>query len=585
MNFNSTIDDVVLEQSTQPQNIAEKPFLVKEWSNPLYDTNTSSNYSSNQIIFDTTTLSNSGKLTNYAEGLIALPLVIKISANAITGGAVVALNEKSDFMLALKNSHVQILHSLSITLNNIDIVQNVPLTNAYLTFVQHSELSSDDEFLNAPLTGYAKDSSGSWYYATPTAGAGTTTLTGNTMGVGIGNNCNFKGPQQGTETAENYNSGMLERQKLFAKQYELGRTAVLGAKADQTLKESGTSYVKNDGGIKYIYYDCYLRLKDICPNLFNNLPMAKGMKFKFVLTLNNNISFKFKKLTTGFIQYDHSQFSNVTSQTNPLMVSAHANAYTAYKTELTGGNFVSAQDDQLVGQGLSAIPNGTEITISMRIGQNTEAHHRQQCILYVPSYTMSPKYELDYFSESRRVRKIHYTELEYQTFTARPGMSFNAELSSSCVRPKRLIMIPFLARDANEGLDPLSSPFTTEPATTSPCIISNFNCQIANVNLFPNDITYTYDTYLQQLNGQSGLNANLVNGLVSSRINMTDFQNNYHYIVCDLSRRSSDLDLVAVNIRVRGRVSSPKNIDFHCFIERERIIEIDVMTGALINRY
>ncbi|MFO0414310.1 MAG: hypothetical protein ACK50E_01550, partial [Bacteroidota bacterium] len=81
MSFNTTVDNIVHAQSTQPENIAEKPFVSKEWSNPIFDTNTSANYASNQVIFDTTTLSNSGTLVNYAEGLIALPIVIRVSSS------------------------------------------------------------------------------------------------------------------------------------------------------------------------------------------------------------------------------------------------------------------------------------------------------------------------------------------------------------------------------------------------------------------------------------------------------------------------------------------------------------------------
>jgi hypothetical protein len=222
----------------------------------------------------------------------------------------------------------------------------------------------------------------------------------------------------------------------------------------------------------------------------------------------------------------------------------------------------------------------------MRIGVNIVQHQRPQCILYVPSYRMNPKYELEYFSQSQRIRKVHYTELEYQSFTTGSGQ-FNAELSSSCVRPKRLILIPILTNDSNFGLNPISSPFTCEPACTSPCNITNFNCAISNVNLFPNEITYSYDHYLQALNGQSGVNGNIVNGLVSSRINLVDFQNIYHYIVCDLSRRTPEQDLTSVSIRVRGTIIAAlnKKYEIHAFIEREKIIEIDVMTGALINRY
>jgi hypothetical protein len=82
MSFNTTIDNLVYSSVTQPENIAEKPFVSKEWTNPIFDTNTSATYNSNQIIFDSTTLANSGQLPNYAEGMIILPMVIRAHASA-----------------------------------------------------------------------------------------------------------------------------------------------------------------------------------------------------------------------------------------------------------------------------------------------------------------------------------------------------------------------------------------------------------------------------------------------------------------------------------------------------------------------
>ena len=611
MSFNTTIDDVVFQQTTQPENIAEKPFIQKEWSNPIYDTNTSSNYNSNQVIFDTTTLSNSGTFVNYSEGMIIIPNVVRITKTAGTGGGSSDWTNGtlagSDFMTAFKNSNVQFLHSISITYNNIDIVQSVPMTNAYLSFIQHSELSLDDEFLNGPLTGYAKDNSSSWYYNAPTVAANV--LTGDSRGCGIGNNCNFSFIK-GTSLNDTSNEGMYQRQKFINKSESTDRVAVYGNPATTSVRSTAKNFIQNTTMAKYIYYDCVLRLKDICPNLFKNLPMAKGMRLKITLTLNNNIGFSFSKNANGNFIYDFSTFQNVTSATNPIMISASYNTYTANTGTLfapstvnanvanNAGNYCYAANGinlnaALIPCGSSTLPIDATATysVSLKIGSLALSgdvggtHPRSQCILYVPSYRMSPIYEKQYFSESTRIKKIHYTELEYQSFTVNGGSSFNHELSSSCVRPKRLILIPFLNSTANFGLNPISSPFATEPATTSPCIVTNFNCQIANINIYPNDINYSYDHYLQELNGQSGVNANMVNGLVSSRINLVDFENNYGYIVCDLSRRMPEQDLISVSIRVRGTVQSPLQIDFHAFIEKEKIIEIDVMTGALINRY
>lgn len=37
MPFNTTIDNIVYEASTQPENVTEKVFIQKEWNNPVFD--------------------------------------------------------------------------------------------------------------------------------------------------------------------------------------------------------------------------------------------------------------------------------------------------------------------------------------------------------------------------------------------------------------------------------------------------------------------------------------------------------------------------------------------------------------------
>jgi hypothetical protein len=580
MSFNTTIDNLVYEATTQPENVAEKVFVQKEWNNPVYDTNTSAEYSTNQIQFDTTTLMNCGSLVSYREGVILLPLVIKITSNnAANNWTNTAGLVNTDFMISLKNSHTNLVQSIAVNMNNQDILQPVPLSNAYLTFIQHSELSFEDELLNAPLHGYCKDSSQSWSYEAISATANGR-MTGTAKGVGISNNSNAS-IYPSLNSNEAYNEGLVRRQQLINKFTNQKKTDILGT-VDRN-KQEAKSYIENQDGGKYIYYVATLRLQDIQPHFFPNFPLTQGVKFKITLTLNNNVTFKFQKNAAGRLIFNNDSFGNVTSPTNPLMIAASYDDSQVVSNGVAITEITTTSALQPCGTATLKCNDADEYTVSMRLGKNTNSGALTQCILYCPTYRMNPKYEVQYFQQNR-IRKIHYTELEYQSFTAKPVGSFNVELSSTCVRPKRLIMVGFLDSDANGGINPLSSPFASEPATTSPFVLTQFNCSISSNNVYPNDITYSYDNFLQNLNGQTGINSNLVNGLVSSRINLIDFQNNYHYIVVDLSRRLPEFDMVSNSIRVRGALQSPKNIVFHCYIEKERIIEVDIMTGALISR-
>mmetsp|Transcript_4436 Transcript_4436/g.4448 ORF Transcript_4436/g.4448 Transcript_4436/m.4448 type:complete len:518 (-) Transcript_4436:2192-3745(-) len=489
----------------------------------------------------------------------------------------------TDFMLGLKNSHLNLVHSVAININNQDILQPQPFSNSYLIFRQHAELSYEDELLNAPLHGYCKDNSESWSFIAGTINNGI--VTGTSKGAGICNNVNGTNAFAVDVNATS-NEGLRRRHALIQKLGSVnGKATILGDL--EANKPEGKNYIENiDGanGGKYIYYNVFLRLVDLMPDFFSNFPMSKGIKFKITLTLNNNVSFKFQKNAAGNLIFDPANFSNVTSATNPLMLSA------SYNTNVspTAANTIAqiAVSNTITPSGCATLlaADANTYTVSMKIGKNNGVQGAlTQCVLYCPVYRMNPTFEEKYFKENR-IQKIHYTELEYQSFTAKTLNQFNVELSSTCVRPKRLIMIGVLPPAANYGIDPMSSPFASEPSTTSPFVLSAFNCAVSNNNLYPNDITYSYDNFLQNLNGQTGINSNLVKGLVSSRINLNDFQNNYHYIVVDLSRRPTSMDMVSNSIRVRGQIKSPLDIVFHCFIEKERVIEIDVMTGALLKR-
>lgn len=264
---------------------------------------------------------NCGSFVGYGEGVIILPMVIRVSSSNGTNDWTNANLDNTDFMLAFKNSHIHLVHLVAINLNNIDILQPVPLSNAYLTFIQHSELSYEDELLNALLHGYCKDSANSWSYEIGANVNGV--VTGTSRGAGICNNANMTFIHS-TQHNDVWNEGMLRRQKLVNK-YSTDKQAVLGNIARNKMEAK--NYVDNDTDGKYYYYNVILRLKDLQLHFFPNFPLTMGTKFKITLILNNNVTFTFQKTLAGLLKFDTTKFSNVTSATNPLMIAASYNTY------------------------------------------------------------------------------------------------------------------------------------------------------------------------------------------------------------------------------------------------------------------
>jgi hypothetical protein len=169
------------------------------------------------------------------------------------------------------------------------------------------------------LHGYCKDGSESWSFHSA----------GNSRGIDLCNNV-IGSNAFAVDINSTSNEGLRRRHALIQKLGAVnGKDAVLGSLAINS--QEAKNYIENEDGAqggKYIYNTCFLRLTDLVPDLFTRFPMTKGVKFKITLTLNNNVSFQFQKNTAGALLFDPTKFNNVTSPTNPLLLSASYNRNT-----------------------------------------------------------------------------------------------------------------------------------------------------------------------------------------------------------------------------------------------------------------
>ena len=123
-NHEFTIDNAVYNMVTRDE-VVEKPFLSKSLMY-VADNNPSSTYSTNQVTFTTEVLSNNGKYNSYAEGFISIPNVIAVTGTLPAGKTWANLG--TDLLLAMKNSNVNLLHSMKVDYNN---GQGVDYINTY----------------------------------------------------------------------------------------------------------------------------------------------------------------------------------------------------------------------------------------------------------------------------------------------------------------------------------------------------------------------------------------------------------------------------------------------------------------------
>jgi hypothetical protein len=506
----ATQDNVSYEwsKSLESSKVAEKPYLKKEL---LYVINQGGNdFSSNQVNFETTSLSNNGKFCDYRNGFISIPLVCSVKQNATAAGAAVKDMSAFEQLISFKSSNVNMIHSLSIDYNNTNVVQHNPNINALMVFNQHTTLGLNDIEINKH-TGYYKHNSDKWKYV---------------LGKGLINN-----------TSADYES-------VFYKQAD--KSAILSS---VDMQKKGENVFETSGAndeVQYYYYDCIIRLKDI--PFFQKMPFVNGANLKINIILN---------------QFDMT------------ITRGAAGVVTAVSSTMKGNTCpIIRNEKELTADHIE--------TISLKVVKNGAGNHNKtQCRLYVPTYTMNKVFEDTYYALKQK--KVVYEDCYTQVI--RGKQNFQELLTNSLARMTRLVIVPVLSGSNNGTLtiNPLHSPFTQEPSYCSPYLLENFNVQISGSNIYQQNQEYSYEMYLNEMNGAYGVNANMVDGTSSSVISLRDYHNTYGYIVVDLSRRLPHDNNTPMSVQIQGKFANDKDYDLYCFICYEKDITLDLSTGGLVS--
>lgn len=571
-------DTLLFEQSTEQQGTPE-PFISRQVVQVL-DQN-GGNYNG-QIQIDTSSLSNSGKYASYGEAYLVIPLVTRLTATGATaGGALTGVD--CPLGVGLKCGSHQLIHSLSVSYNNSDVVQLTPYNNFYVQYKLMSSMSWDDVRKIGPSIGFYPDTADTFYYR---VGAGGTT--GDRSGYGMCNNRNY--PYGGAVTSTSTgltaadtaapNAGLLQRQRWNNVSHD---TAPITTLMDETnAKALGKNlYMEDDGTYSKVWYTlAKIRLKDL-HSFFEQLPLVKGAFLS--IRLNTNTA---------------SNTINITSDGTAANAIVYCSA-----TTISGGTTPHMLTSGYTNNGLNALVAAAgalaaatyEFTLKSSIGSDTaltstfQSHPAwgAQCRLFVPMYQMSPIKEEQYLSLNRTKKIVYQDIYSYQTDVT-AGDPFNVLLTNGIPNPTTVVCIPITAASSNgvhktfatHKVAGHQSPFSAEPGTTSPFgALTDFNVQVAGINMFTQNEVYDFEQFMNELSSQNAINGNLVNGLTSGLINEADFETGYRYYVCDVSRRLPSEDNVPKSISIQGKNKSKLNLSIYTFIVFERSITIDVASG------
>jgi len=518
----------------------EAPMLEKN-IDYIIDNNGSNDYGRNQVQFDSTAISANHKWANYKEGFVSFPTMTVVTREDDISEA------EGIKLISFKSGNHTCIDSFSVKFGNAPVIQDQAGIPAYLSFLQHSTWSLNDAKLNSH-TGYRKNESAEWEYS------------------------ELVGPVSHDPNVQPRFVNVTNNSSLATK---------------EAIKNSGVNYYEKVGAYTHVFhYDCIVRLKDIS-SFFANMDLIKGAVIQLTFRLNQ-----------GTMEISNNKDLLTTS------------------TNLKGlSNFVLRNPDAI------PIVDGETEKISFTIGRNTVDNvsydpPKSQCRLYMPNYTLHPDRELEYLSLGSK--KITYRDVDIKVVKVPVGSNINHLLTTAQARTSRVIVVPML--DAHKGavaeklavveVDPdytvkpvvpwvppmparaavashqyvsaQTSPFTSEPSTCSPHYFSNINLSINGQKLYRSTQELKYDNYLNEMNGNYGINNNLETGVSASLISYDDYNREYGYWVFDMSRRYAYDDSTPLNIQVTASNHCAFDMELMVYIEYEKDLLYDISTGLRI---
>ena len=313
-----------------------------------------------------------------------------------------------------------------------------------------------------------------------------------------------------------------------------------------SLATSGADFYEKVGNDHYYYFDQRIRLKDLL--FFADMPLVRGTNIKLTLTLNQ-----------GTFVHDYVA-SALDKVTNSLQGSScpvlRCNA-SDYKTSIE--------------------------TIDVKVVKNgVKTHKKTQCRMYVPTYVLESKHELELLNLG--VRKVKYSDIYVSKISNVQKGTFQHLLTNSIARLSRLIIVPILNKASNSSLSmgPMESCYTSEPSVCSPHVISDFNVLLSGSTVYNQPMKWKYDFFINELMGKFGNDNGLLNGTSSSLISMRDYENRFGYLVVDLRRRLKSDNNTPISVEITGSLLSELAMDFYCYLEFDREIQINSEDGSLV---
>ena len=523
---------------------------------------------------------------------------------------------RNDFAMALKNSHLNLVNSFSLEIDGKSKCQSSNYINIPCVFKQITSMSFEEMQTNP--VGFFMDSSDSWRYlggakgvlasATGRTVANPYNCTDSACGNGVINNVIAESVDALTasngaryNTGSKFNAGLLNRAKTnnFS-------TALTQAPATVWTSNAGSlrniSSIQNemksytlcsetgtDTAYQSFYFVAIIKLKDLT-DIFSvdAMSLMKAVNINLTLTMNvgncNVIQsgeadaddvFRCYMAGSGASNFNYTCPIIACPQTYPLFGGAGA------PSTITYGMYI---------QNVSNIGFGNQANL------NIPKHIMPQARLYLPLVSLKPSLASLYL-QNNQAKLVKYTDIySTQLLNVSAGGVINFTVSQGLTNSRQLLVVPFISGSVNgivpnaagtaslltSPFSPLMSPFTTEPATTSPLIqIADFGVSMGGKELIQSKLNYGFEQFIENFNSVNKVNGGFGCPVFNGVLSKNDWENMYRYYVCDLSRGQDEDDQTPKDIRLTGRNDNLVAIDLYIFVLQTKKFVVNCSSGKI----
>lgn len=577
--MSTAADHSAFEHSVQSIN-DDAVFSSKKWTY-IQDSTSNNGQYQGQIQFNLSTISSQAAFVNWEEAVIQLPIKLQIlngGSGSVTSTAAASIDQ-----LVPKAGAWHFIDSVQVVVDGVTVQTNQVHENVNATFKALTEWSIDDQLKYGQTSNFAVDRFELPAPATATPQSLDNLATTNFVikGASTDTGVNVAGEFGLANTFTN--AGALERSKFTALSQASGSLAydIMGSSANIQAVAKPQVYVAPAGAVlpgKPFYVAHYLatiKLRDVS-DYFKKCPMQKNTKGFIYINYNSSNTTIVTDGNAGAL--DPAHIASVANNMNfgntcPILYNLTSAASTATYTTKTG----LALPASAVTLTVTADVNG------MANPDATIGPSQQFSRLLVPTYTPNPTAD----GALTQKKTFRYFERITNKFTVLPNQPFTWTITNGIANPRKLFMQPVITSWANSGtvvadaINPLRSPFSTVPATTSPfAAIRQLQVTVGNIPCWNNPVNFGYDLFVQEM-AQSGVDGGLDDTTSSGLLSQQSWESLHRFVAVDIGRRLPSEDGASKSIVVSGvsNCAFPLTIYYH--IWRDAVATVDTAMGTV----